>query len=364
MKTKVNKIFCVLMGLLVTVVGGCSSDEPETEPRTDEPVVNQEQTEEPIPTPEVDWFSPSQIPNAQVEPDEAGALGLQVIAQDDEMFMAKILPERRKTIDMRAGTPDSVVIDLLTAACVRWQMLPDDTGVKVSIKDNTYYSGIMWIYNPSAVDYGPIIAKSLSPTQILIVRKDGDWSGTKPVEVILERQLIGWDPFLPGVYTTLVVELSDTPADSRDTEYSRYITIAEAEEMGFVHIPFDSQEYRAPIVENDLLTVEMPEEGDFMTVELSSPAFFVDGNTHMVINTIDGVSYYDYDANEWLWYPTRYNSDWAEVWMEDPLHVKISLAKFRSSRVDELYIKLLRDDYSHAPDAGAITGAIKVVKPQ
>lgn len=350
-------IIYFFLGLLTFVVGACASDNAEPEVVVPDNGSKDE---------EIEWCSPEDIAWVFVKPEEAEDMGLVYIAQDDEMFMSGILSNRRTTVNMRREVADTIVIDLETPANIRWALLFDEEmDLKVSVTNNAVFRSYVWIYNPCMVDYGPIIVESLSPTQIRIVRKEGDWSSQKPVEVVLERQMIGMVPFEYGVYATVIVELSDTPADSRDTEYVHYISSAQADELGLVHIPFDSEEFQAPIVENDRLIVELPAEGDYVTVELNSPAMLLQGEAmRYYMEPISRPAYRHEDATEWIFYPCKGYTFETFSWMEDPYHVNISLEEMRTSAKSEIEVVLERYDRLYAPDAIGRQAAIHIVRPQ
>lgn len=190
------------------------------------------------------------------------------------------------------------------------------------------------------------------------------------MEVKLERKLIDMIPDGPGVHATIVIALSDTPADSRDTDNRRYITMAQADELGLFHMPFDSEEFKTRFfTDGNSIVVEMPSEGDEITVELASPAQLLRAiDSYAVIcegfyiRTLDGIEYFDADAKEWIFYPMESKPYGTAVRMEDPFYVAISLEQLRKGAKDEL-VYLERGDYVHAPDASFVSGTITVVKP-
>lgn len=293
--------------------------------------------------------------------DEIEALGLLSVAIDDEHLNDAILPQRRMTVDLR--NQSSVTVDLLSPANIWWNYAPNED-MRVALKDNTFLMGRNWIYNYSMVDYGPFFVESLSPTQVKIVRKTGDWSDRKPIEIKLERLIQDYMPLVPGVHATLVVEVSDTPADSRDTEYTRFISMEQADALELFHMSFDCEAYRAPLFESgDVCTVQMPENESEVVIALASPAKIFDLEGVQSAVPADKTAYYDADALEWVFYPmTGARGDIVTMRMDDPLHVVINVEGLRRSDVDSFEVFIERSDRMNAPDAGTVSGIIRIVK--
>lgn len=285
------------------------------------------------------------------------------ISREADEFYSPILAKRRTVVDMRAGQPGTVNIDLVEAAGLRWDNWYDHPEFRYAVEGDTVYStSLGWIYNPLIIDCGPVYARSVSPTQIQILRKTEVAPDQKPVEIPLERSLVGMVPYEYGVRATIVVELTDTPADSRDSDKAKYITMKQADALGLYHIPFDSEEFRAPILEGGSMTVELEGNNTPLTVELKSPAQILTYSEYLEsVRTISGMSYYDYNVEEWIFNPTFAQIQGVEARMVDPYHLTVCLLKDISEITDdELTVSLYRGDFWQASDAGETRATLKV----
>ena len=290
--------------------------------------------------------------------------GLYYVPFDDhERLYSPILKNRRTTVDMRPGTAQTLVITLEGPANLRWHESYYNQFQCSIAGGKAFYNSSYWIYNPFVIDYGPVIARSLSPTEIEIIRKENVSADQKPVEIALERSAIGMAPYELGVRATLVVELSDTPADSRDTDDSHYISMDQADAMGLFHMPFDCEEFHTPILENGSLLVEIPAGQTSITVELNSPAMPGAVLTYGYgVAPIEGIRYLDRDVKEWIFTPSYGCTESLEYIMTDPLHVTINLREnFELKNGCGMFVPLERGDYWNASDAGATQASIDVV---
>lgn len=350
-----RKFIIAWFALLPMLVGmGCSQEEPISE---------KEESRQWTRTPET---LGQDIVEKRISQEEAIQRGLYHIPNEELMTPERILPKRRTVVDMRAGTPDSVVVDLLTPANLRWLKL-DFKEMPCSVEGDTVFKAYdMWIYKAFTIDFGPIIAQSLSPTQVKIVRKTEVLPDQKPVEVELERCCLDMIPYEYGAHATLIVELTDTPADSKDTEDNHYITVEQADQLGLYHMPFDCDGFHAPIFEGGKKTVELSKTIGYVTAELSSPAQIY---TNMAIPTfwwpIDGIRYLDIDQEEWIFTPSESIIWQLHLQMKDPLHITVSLSDGVDYPIGSTaMIELSRDELGYVPEAGLTLGQlfIKIVE--
>lgn len=355
------KVLFILAALGLPFLAGCDETtvipEPENPEGPVEPTPGEPAPEEPV---EVIDFSKG-VTEVSITADEAEALGLYTISQNDDRFMRPILSKRRTVVDMRAGTEGTIVIDLLEAANLRWGQYCEPK-YPCAIKGDIAYTSTVWIFNPYIIDYGPVIARSLSPTRIQITRKADISADQKPVEIELERSLLGWVPFEPGVRATIVVELTDTPADSKDTDRLHYITAEQADALGLYHIPFDSEEFRAPIFEGGTMEVTLGENNSPVTVELPSPAQIQDNMSIQQWRTpINGVEYWDLNADEWIFTPSQGQNSHLTFTMPDPFHITVGLSDSPAdSDFDHMGVGLYRGNFRQASDAGEVYGTLIV----
>lgn len=376
---KLSKYIFLILMMAVIGMSGCTSEDPvlqevaeetnatdDSADSEDDGQDNGDNTTPEVPAP---YFLIKEFYYVSVNKEEAERMGLYTVDRNDADFMSRILPERRMVVDMRNS--DSMEIDLLSAASIDFYHARNY--VSVELKDSTFYEGPnFWVHNPCCVDYGPVKAESLSPTRIRITKNPGNWSATKPVEIGLERLFLLYIPFEEGVFAKIIVTVSDTPADSRDSGDNHFISMAEADRLGLYHMPFDCEDFKAPLfATGDSITVEMPAEGDKITVELSSPAsLYVRTDAYFTIMTsystipLDGIRYFDIDDREWVFYPIESTFYGTTARMTDPYHVTISLDKLLSDEADEISVMVERGNLMHAPDAGVTSGIISVVRPK
>ena len=358
----------LLLSAVVIMLFSGSCDETPVQPLPEKPgnnvnISNSDEPDDPEDNPLEEISFGREITETIISRTEADRRGLYTVDKESERFMGPIIKPRRITVDMRAGTPASVMVNLDDAANLRWSKEYYSDYPCAIPGDTLFLSTGVWIYNPLAIDYGPVIARSVSPTQIQIIRKEEVSADQKPVEIALERSFIGMIPFELGVRATLVVELSDTPADSRDTDYSHYISMDQADAMGLFHMPFDSEEFRAPILEGGQKIVEFPEGESSITVELCSPAMPESNMVwHQGSTTIDGITYFDRDVKEWIFTPSKGQTPSLDFIMTDPLHITITRGEdFDFNYPNDMIILLGRGDYWNASDAGQTFAEICVV---
>lgn len=291
--------------------------------------------------------------------EEIQAMGILAIDRDDESFYDKILPERRTHISMRPGDGDTLTVDLLSPANIRFQFECVNLPSVIVHMPQWIRCDCGWAYGPCTVDYGPITATSLSPTKIQIRRNGITSPDQKPIEIVLERQQIDWVPYEPGVYCTLVVELSDTPADTRDDEYISYISQEEADSRGIFYMDFDDPAFLDPIVENNRINIDMFNIGDEATITLLSPAEIAKEMPQSPEYTSnEGKRVRHDEARLWMFNPSRFSVDGIEYEMTDPYHIKMK--RVGDCRTLGSSVWLRRGDYLIAPDAGEASALICV----
>lgn len=304
-----------------------------------------------------------EVAQITVSRSEAESRGLYTIDKTSERFMGSIVKPRRRSVNMKPGAPSSIVVTLEDAANLRWSK-EYYNDYPCAVKGDTVFVGTdVWIHNPLAIDYGPVIARSISPTEIEITRKENVSPSQKPVEILLERSFIGTVPFEYGVRAALAVELSDAPADSRDTGFARYVTMDEADRLGLFHMPFDTREFLKPIAKDGHAIAEIPQGQSSVTVVLDSPAMPESNMVwHQGCRPIGGVTFFDRDAMEWIFTPSCGSTPSLDFIMTDPLHITISLGEdFDLNYPNDMSVRLVRGDYWNASDAGETYAIIDVI---